>query len=107
MTGKSEYSRLKIGDKAPSFTATATDGQTISLSDFAGRPVVLFFYPRDDTPGCTREACGFRDVYSDFKKKGAAVLGVSVDPVKSHAKFANKFNLPFPLVSDADHRIVE
>ncbi len=98
---------LKEGDKAPAFKATTQGGQTVKLSDFKGRFVVLFFYPKDDTPGCTKEACAFRDDYAEFEKLNAAVLGVSVDPVKSHDKFAEKFNLPFPLLSDTDHAIVQ
>src|SRR5262245_18407996 len=97
---------LKAGDAAPNFTATATDGSTVSLADFRGKTVVLYFYPRDDTPGCTKEACAFRDVYSELKKKGVVVLGVSVDSVKSHQKFAKKFRLPFPLLADESKQIV-
>ncbi|MEY2409303.1 MAG: thioredoxin-dependent peroxiredoxin [Verrucomicrobiota bacterium] len=99
--------KLKEGDPAPGFTSATNGGGTVSLSDFKGQPVVLYFYPRDDTPGCTREACGFRDAYEAFRKKGAVVLGVSVDPVKAHNKFIEKFNLPFPLLADEDKRIVE
>jgi peroxiredoxin Q/BCP len=99
--------KLKEGDPAPPFSAPTSGGGNVSLSDFKGKQVVLYFYPRDDTPGCTREACGFRDSYSEFRKKGAVVLGVSVDPVKSHDKFVSKFKLPFPLLADVDKRIVE
>src|SRR5436190_15006820 len=99
--------KLKEGDKAPDFTATATDGRKISLSDFRGKPVVLYFYPRDDTPGCTKESCAFRDEFSDFKKKGAVILGVSIDSAKSHAKFTDKYKLPFPLLADEDKTIVQ
>src|ERR1043165_6729798 len=99
--------KLKEGDPAPDFTATTAEGAKFSLADCKGRNVVLYFYPRDDTPGCTKEACAFRDEFAAFKKKGALVLGVSVDPVKAHDKFAAKFKLPFTLVSDADHKIVE
>lgn len=95
------------GSPAPGFTATATDGSTIRLADLRGKPVVLYFYPRDDTPGCTKEACGFRDVYADIEKLGAVVLGVSTDPVKSHRKFTEKFRLPFPLLADEDKQIVQ
>ena len=98
---------LKPGDKAPEFTAPNQDGETVSLSGFRGKHVVLYFYPRDDTPGCTKEACGFRDVWAEFGKKGAVVMGVSTDPVKSHAKFIAKFKLPFVLLSDEDKRIVQ
>jgi len=98
---------LKEGDPAPDFTAPASGGATVSLSDFKGKPVVLYFYPRDDTPGCTKEACGFRDIYSEIEKAGAVVLGVSVDPVKSHEKFITKFKLPFTLIADEDKTIVQ
>ncbi len=97
---------LKPGDKAPAFVATRNGGGRISLSDFKGKHVVLYFYPKDNTAGCTKEACAFRDNLDAFKKKGVVVLGVSTDPVKSHDKFADKFNLPFPLVSDEDESIV-
>ena len=98
---------LKPGDKAPEFTAPNQDGKNVSLSDFPGKHVVLYFYPRDDTPGCTKEACGFRDVWDEFGKKGALVVGVSTDPVKAHTKFIAKFKLPFVLLSDEDKRIVQ
>jgi peroxiredoxin Q/BCP len=98
--------RLKEGDQAPDFTAPASGGGKVSLADFRGKHVVLYFYPRDDTPGCTKEACAFRDHFAAFKKKGVVVLGVSVDPAKSHDKFAGKCKLPFTLVSDEDKRIV-
>lgn len=97
----------KVGDLAPTFTTTATDGSTIRLGDFAGKWVVLYFYPKDDTPGCSKEACGFRDVYAQLQKKGAVVLGVSADSTKSHAKFTEKFQLPFPLLADETREIVE
>lgn len=99
--------KLQEGDPAPVFSATASGGGKISLSDFKGRNVVLYFYPKDDTPGCTKEACAFRDEYSALLKKGAVVLGVSTDPVKSHDKFVEKFKLPFPLLADEDKKIVE
>ena len=92
--------KLKEGDKAPEFTAPINGGGRIALADFKGKHVVLYFYPRDDTPGCTKEAGAFRDHFTAFKKKGAVVLGVSVDSVKAHDKFADKFKLPFTLVSD-------
>lgn len=98
---------LQPGDKAPSFSGTVTDGSTVKLSDFKGRSLVLYFYPRDDTPGCTKEACAFRDVYQQIQAKGAAVLGVSVDPVKAHQKFTEKFKLPFPLLADEDKSLVQ
>ncbi|HXC35150.1 MAG TPA: thioredoxin-dependent thiol peroxidase, partial [Candidatus Acidoferrales bacterium] len=98
---------LKEGDKAPDFLAMATGGQEMSLSDFKGKNLVLYFYPKDDTPGCTKEACGFRDHFAEIKKRGAQILGVSKDPAKSHRKFTDKFDLPFPLLSDEDHKIAE
>jgi peroxiredoxin Q/BCP len=99
--------KLKEGDAAPAFKATTNGGGEVSLSEFKGKQVVLYFYPKDDTPGCTKEACAFRDHFAEFGKQGAVVLGVSVDPVKSHDKFAGKFKLPFTLVSDEDKRIVQ
>jgi len=99
--------KLKEGDLAPAFTAETNGGGTISLADFKGRNVILYFYPKDNTPGCTKEACAFRDHFADFKKKGAVVLGVSPDPVKSHNKFVEKFTLPFTLLADVDKKIVE
>jgi peroxiredoxin Q/BCP len=99
--------KLHEGDKAPDFTAQANGGGKVSLGDFIGKKVVLFFYPKDDTPGCTKEACAFRDHFAAFQRKGAVVLGVSVDSVKSHDKFVMKFRLPFTLVSDEDRKIVE
>ncbi len=98
---------LKEGDKAPAFNAATSGGGTLSLGDLKGKHVILFFYPRDNTPGCTREACAFRDHFAEFKKRGAVVLGVSTDPVKSHDKFAGKYKLPFTLLADEDHKIVE
>lgn len=97
---------LKPGDPAPEFAVAATDGSVVRLKDLRGKFVVLYFYPKDDTPGCTREACGFRDVYHQLQKKGAVVLGVSVDPVKSHKKFTDKFQLPFLLLADEDKALV-
>jgi len=99
--------RLKEGDKAPAFTAATHGGGRVSLSDFKGKQVVLYFYPRDNTPGCTREACGFRDAHDRFKRKKAVVLGVSKDSVRSHDKFVEKFNLPFLLLSDEDTKIAQ
>ena len=98
---------LKVGDTAPDFTALDDSGRRVRLKDFRGRQVVLYFYPKDDTPGCTQEACDFRDRQAAFAARGAVVLGVSVDPVASHAKFKAKYRLPFPLLSDEDHRIVD
>ena len=99
--------KLKEGDQAPEFSAQTSGGGKVTLSDFRGQNVILYFYPKDDTPGCTKEACGFRDHFGDFKKKGAVVLGASVDPVKSHDKFVDKYKLPFTLLADEDKKIVE
>jgi peroxiredoxin Q/BCP len=99
--------KLKEGDVAPKFSVTTSGGGKISLADFKGRNVILYFYPRDDTPGCTKEACAFRDYFADFKKRGAVVFGVSTDSVKSHDKFVEKFKLPFTLLADEDKKIVE
>ncbi len=99
--------KLKAGEVAPKFTAATNGGGKISLADFLGKNVILYFYPRDDTPGCTKEACAFRDQFADFKKRGAVILGVSTDPVKSHDKFVEKFKLPFTLLADEDKKIVE
>ncbi|MDI3257590.1 MAG: thioredoxin-dependent thiol peroxidase [Kyrpidia sp.] len=90
------------GQKAPDFTLPTGSGETITLSDLRGRTVVLYFYPRDNTPGCTKEACGFRDLYQAFSDAGAVILGVSTDSPVSHEKFANNYQLPFPLLSDED-----
>jgi thioredoxin-dependent peroxiredoxin len=98
---------LEVGDKAPAFQTTNQDGDVVSLRDFKGKKVVLYFYPKDDTPGCTKEACAFRDGWSKFRRKGVAVLGVSVDDEKSHRRFADKFSLPFPLLADTDKEIVK
>jgi peroxiredoxin Q/BCP len=97
---------LAVGDRAPAFRAKDQNGEPVSLSDFAGRRVVLYFYPKDDTPGCTKEACAFRDVWARLKKRKVAVLGVSTDDEKSHEKFARKYSLPFTLVADPDKKIV-
>ncbi len=99
--------KLKPGDTAPAFTTTTQDGSNVSLSDFRGKNVVLYFYPRDNTPGCTKEACAFRDEFASFKKKGAVVLGVSVDSCSSHNKFAARYHLPFTLLADEDKSIVQ
>jgi peroxiredoxin Q/BCP len=98
---------LNPGDQAPAFSAKNQNGETISLSDFAGKPVILYFYPKDDTPGCTAEACSFRDNYEALQAKGYVVIGVSTDDEKSHTKFVNKYNLPFNLIADTDKNIVE
>ena len=99
--------KLQEGDPAPTFTVETSGGGKISLADYLGKNVVLYFYPKDDTPGCTKEACAFRDGYADFKKRGAVVLGVSTDPVKAHDKFVKKLELPFTLLADVDKKIVE
>ena len=91
---------LKEGDKAPSFNMATNTGEKVSLSKLKGKKVVLYFYPRDDTPGCTKEACGFRDDFAKYKKAGAVVIGVSKDSVESHQKFINKYDLNFTLASD-------
>ena len=98
---------LKLNDKAPEFTLQDQDGNTHNLSDYLGRRVLLYFYPKDDTPGCTTEACNFRDGYKDFQDMGLVVLGVSTDSVKSHRKFSDKYALPFPLLSDETHEVCE
>ena len=97
---------LTVGDRAPEFTAATDAGQPVSLKDFRGKKVVLYFYPKDDTPGCTKEACSFRDNHRAVLASGAVVLGVSTDSVDSHMKFKQKYDLPFPLVSDHDQKIV-
>ena len=98
---------LEEGQMAPEFTAKDQEGNTVSLADFAGKTVVLYFYPKDDTPGCTAEACDFRDNYQGLSAKDIVVLGVSVDDEKSHKKFIAKHNLPFTLLADTDKQIVE
>ncbi|MDA1188228.1 MAG: thioredoxin-dependent thiol peroxidase [Chloroflexi bacterium] len=96
---------LKVGDKAPDFDLPASTGGSISLKSLAGKQVTLYFYPKDDTPGCTVEACEFRDADSELREAGIQVLGVSADDLKSHDKFINKFSLNFPLLSDADKKV--
>ncbi len=98
---------LKPGSKAPAFKGIDQNGNIISLNDYKGKKIVLYFYPKDDTPGCTAQACNLRDNYTVLLQKGFAVIGVSVDSVKSHKKFENKYKLPFPLISDEDKKIVE
>ena len=93
---------LNIGDKAPEFTLEDKDGKTVSLSDFAGKKVVLYFYPKDNTPGCTRQACAFAGLYGEFQEKGVEVIGISRDSVASHSRFAEKHALPFILLSDPE-----
>jgi thioredoxin-dependent peroxiredoxin len=96
---------LNPGDPAPDFSLPDGDGNLIRLSDFRGQRVVLYFYPRDNTPGCTKEACGFRDIYPDYQASNIAVLGISTDGAKSHAKFTTKFDLPFPLLCDEEAKV--
>jgi peroxiredoxin Q/BCP len=97
---------LKIGDPAPDFKANDQDGKKIKLSGFRGKKVVLYFYPKDNTPGCTAEACNLRDNYSDLKKAGYEIIGISADSEKSHRSFMSKFNLPFTLISDVDKKVI-
>ncbi|MDR0533012.1 MAG: thioredoxin-dependent thiol peroxidase [Verrucomicrobiales bacterium] len=97
----------KIGNKAPALKLKNQNGETVSLEQFKGKTVVLYFYPKDETPGCTKEACTFRDEFAGIKKKGAVILGVSPDPVEQHAKFAAKHELPFDLLADANHRVAD
>ena len=100
------YLHLKEGEKAPAFTGIDQDGKKVSLIDFKGQKVVLFFYPEDDTPTCTIQACNLRDNYALLTKNGFKVIGISPDDVKSHQKFKDKFNLPFTLIADPDHKII-
>ena len=93
---------LEVGTKAPNFTLNDKDGRSISLSDFLGKKVVIYFYPKDNTPGCTRQACAFAGAYAGFKSKGVEVIGISKDSVASHVKFAEKYDLPFILLSDPE-----
>src|SRR5262245_43148155 len=97
---------LEEGKAAPAFTLEDADGRNVSLKDFAGKNVILYFYPKDDTPGCTKEACGFRDAWKELMKKGVMVLGVSSDSPASHQKFRSKYKLPFPLLSDPDRKVM-
>jgi len=99
--------KLKEGDLAPEFNTQTSGGGRLSLTDLKGQNVILYFYPKDDTPGCTKEACAFRDHFDQFKKRDAVVLGVSTDSVKSHDKFVEKFKLPFTLLADEEKKIVE
>ena len=98
---------LQIGDKAPDFTLNDQNGNPVSLADFAGKRVVLYFYPRDNTPGCTRQACAFAGAYQAFKEKDVVVIGVSKDSVASHKKFAEKFDLPFILLADPEKEVIQ
>jgi len=98
---------LEPGTKAPAFTLTSDANKKVKLSDFRGKPVVLYFYPKDDTPGCTKEACAFRDASTQLEELGAVVLGVSPDEVQSHVKFRDKYSLNFPLLADPEHALAE
>lgn len=98
---------LEPGQKAPPFTLVDSSGSKVSLADFAGRDLILYFYPKDDTPGCTKEACGFRDAWDDLQALGVTVLGVSADDAASHVKFASKYRLPFPLLTDTDRSVMK
>ena len=98
---------LTQGQPAPDFTAATDEGETVTLKDFAGKHVVLYFYPKDDTPGCTTEACSFRDTISQVEAEGAVVLGISLDSVQSHQNFRDKFKLPFTLLSDPEHQVAD
>ena len=98
---------LSVGDTAPAFTTKDTNGNTVSLADYAGKTVVLYFYPKDDTPGCTKEACSFRDHYAAYQEKNVPVFGVSMDDEASHQAFTTKYNLPFPLLVDSDGTIAK
>ena len=98
---------MNVGDKAPDFTLFDKDGRQVSLKDFAGKKVVLYFYPKDNTPGCTRQACAFAQNYSEFVRRGIAVIGVSKDSVESHRKFAEKYSLPFVLLADPELQAIK
>jgi len=97
---------LKVGDKAPEFTINDQEGKPVSLGDYAGKKVVIYFYPRDNTPGCTAQACNIRDNYSNIQEMGIIILGVSADTEEKHQKFIKKFDLPFPLLADVDHTLL-
>ena len=98
---------VEEGKPAPDFELTTDEGRTVRLSELRGRPVVLYFYPKDDTPGCTKQACGIRDAFDDFRARGAVVLGVSPDDEASHVKFKSKYSLPFTLLADPEHKVAE
>lgn len=98
---------LKVGDQAPAFTLSDKDGKEVSLSDFLGKKIVLYFYPRDNTPGCTRQACAFAGAYADFRNLDVVVIGISKDSAASHQKFADKYDLPFILLSDPDLKAIQ
>jgi len=98
---------VEEGRPAPAFALTSDTGETVTLESLRGKPVVLYFYPKDDTPGCTRQACGIRDSWGEFQRRGAVVLGVSPDSERSHVKFKEKYDLPFTLLADPDHAVAE
>ena len=98
---------IEEGKPAPEFELTSDSGETVKLSDLRGKQVVVYFYPKDDTPGCTTQACGIRDVYGEFERAGAVVLGISPDDESSHVKFRDKYNLPFPLLADVGHKVAD
>jgi peroxiredoxin Q/BCP len=102
-----EGAMLAEGDPAPDFTLESDSGEEVTLSSLRGRPVVLYFYPKDDTPGCTRQACGIRDAYAEFERAGAAVFGISADTQASHVRFKSKYSLPFTLLADPEHKLGE
>jgi thioredoxin-dependent peroxiredoxin len=107
MTNISKVDKLKEGDKAPEFTSTDQDGKAVSLKDYKGKKVILYFYPKDDTEGCTAESCNLRDNHKMLQRQGFDVLGVSADSEKSHKKFVNKYKLPFTLLADTNREIIE
>ena len=98
---------LEVGSQAPDFTLQNQDGEAVSLSDYKGKKVILYFYPKDNTPGCTKQACGFAENYPQFVEKGAVVLGISKDSVKSHKKFQEKYHLPFTILSDEELKVIQ
>jgi len=106
-TARREAALVEEGERAPDFTLASDSGEEVTLSSFRGKPVILYFYPKDDTPGCTTQACGIRDVYADFRERGAVVLGVSPDDEASHVKFKEKYSLPFTLLADPEHEVAE
>jgi len=107
MARRTEAPVVEEGSPAPDFTLTSDSGTAVTLSSFRGKPVVLYFYPKDDTPGCTTQACGIRDAWAEFEARGAVVLGVSPDGPKKHVKFKEKYGLPFTLLADEDHAVAE
>jgi peroxiredoxin Q/BCP len=98
---------IQVGQAAPNFSLSDQDGNPVTLSGCKGAPVVLYFYPKDDTPGCTKEACAFRDAFAEYRRRGARILGVSPDDAASHARFVKKYELPFTLLADPEHRVCE